>query len=99
VGSAPDKAVTEEFGKRAQAAWQTLDAQLSTRKYLVGERLTIADLSACAYLFFEDELGVDWNRYPGIRDWLARIRTEPRWKHPYELLPGHPIPERRQAAR
>jgi glutathione S-transferase len=99
VGNAPDKAVTEEFGKRAQAAWQVLDAQLSARRYLVGERLTIADLSACAYLFFEDELGVDWNLYPGIRDWLARIRAEPRWKHPYELLPGHPIPDRKQAPR
>jgi hypothetical protein len=29
----------------------------------------------------------------------ARIRTEPRWKHPYELLPDHPIPDRKQAAR
>ena len=41
------------------------------------------------------ELAVDWNRYPGIRDWLAHIREEPRWKHPYELLPGHPIPGRK----
>ena len=91
----PDRAVAEEFGKRAQAAWKILDAHLGARRYIVGDRLTIADLSACGYLFFDDELGVDWKDYPGIRAWLARIRGEPRWKHPYELLPGHPIPGRK----
>ena len=25
-------------------------------------------------------------------DWASRIRAVPRWKHPYDLLPGHPIP-------
>jgi glutathione S-transferase len=91
----PDKAVTEEFRKRSEGAWKVLDAHLGARPYIVGDKLTIADLSACGYLFFDDELAVDWNRYPGIREWLARIREEPRWKHPYELLPGHPIPGRK----
>ena len=95
----PEKAVVEEFGKRARAAWGVLDAHLTGRRYIIGERLTIADISACAYLFFDDELGVDWGQHPGIRDWLARIRAEPRWKHPYTLLPGHPIPGRDRAAR
>jgi glutathione S-transferase len=92
--SNPNPAVVEEFRKRAESSWKILDAQLSGGPYLVGDRLTIADISACAYLFFQDELGVDWNQYPNVRDWLQRIRSEPRWKHPYELLPGHPIPKR-----
>ncbi len=25
-------------------------------------------------------------------DWASRIRAVPRWKHPYDLLPGQPIP-------
>ena len=95
LATAPDKAVTEEFRKRAETAWKVLDAHLGTRRFIVGDKLTIADLSACGYLFFDDELAVDWNRFPGIRDWLTRIREEPRWKHPYELLPGHPIPGRK----
>lgn len=95
LASSPDKAVTEEFRKRSEAAWKVLDAHLGARPYLAGGKLTIADLSACGYLFFDDELGVDWKDFPGIRDWLARIRGEPRWKHPYELLPGHPIPDRK----
>ena len=34
-----------------------------------------------------------WNVYPAIRDWLDRIRSEPRWAHPYQLMPGHPLPK------
>ncbi|MBI3528896.1 MAG: glutathione S-transferase family protein [Betaproteobacteria bacterium] len=90
----PNPVVVEEFRKRAEASWKILEAHLSGRRYLVGDRLSIADISGCAYLFFEDELGVDWNQYPNVRDWLQRIRSEPRWKHPYQLLPGHPLPKR-----
>jgi len=91
---APNADVMAEFGKRAQAAWGVLDAHLRERAFVVGERLTYADCSLCGYLFFDDEIGVDWQQYPGIRDWLARIRAEPRWKHPYALMPGHPLPAR-----
>ena len=85
-----DKAAMAEFGKRAETAWGVLDEHLDGRRHVVGDRLTIADLSLCGYLFFDDEIGVDWNGYPHVRDWLARIRDEPRWKHPYALMPGHP---------
>jgi glutathione S-transferase len=88
----PDPAVTAEFRRRAEGAWNVLGGHLDGRRYVVGDRLTIADISLCGYLFFDDEIGVDWNVYPSIRDWLARIRSEPRWAHPYELMPGHPLP-------
>jgi glutathione S-transferase len=88
---AADKAVMAEFRKRAEAAWAVLNAHLDGTHYVAGDALTIADLSLCGYLFFDDEIGVDWNDYPKLRDWLARIRDEPRWKHPYELMPGHPL--------
>lgn len=86
----PDPGAMAEFGRRARAAWAVLDAHLAGRRYVVGDRLTIADLSICGYLFFDDEIGVDWNAYPAIDAWLARLKSEPRWKHPYALMPGHP---------
>ncbi|MEO8676087.1 MAG: glutathione S-transferase [Casimicrobiaceae bacterium] len=86
-----DPAVLEVFRKRAETAWGVLDAHLAGRRYVVGDRLTIADLSLCGYLFFADEIGVDWAAYPGIRGWLERIQSEPRWAHPYKLMPGHPL--------
>ena len=88
-----DPAVMAEFRRRAESAWGVLDAHLEGRRYVAADRLTIADLSLCGYLFWPEEIGVDWDAYPNVRDWLARIRAEPRWVHPYELMPGHPRPE------
>lgn len=91
----PEPAVVAEFGKRAKAAWDVLDAHLATRTFVVAERLSIADLSICGYLFWEDELGVDWAAsHPAIARWLARIRAVPGWRAPYDLMPGHPLPTR-----
>lgn len=91
----PNPALIEYVHGRAETAWKVLDAHLEGRRYVVGDRLTIADLSLCGYLFWPEEIGVDWAEYSNIRKWLARIRAEPRWMHPYELMPGHPL----QAAR
>ena len=92
-GRLTNTSVVAEFGRRAEAAWGVLNTHLAGRKYVVGERLTVVDLSLCGYLFWPEEIGVDWNSYPNIRDWLARIQSEPRWVHPYKLMPGHPRPQ------
>jgi glutathione S-transferase len=90
VGAEP--AVLAFLRGRAETAWGVLDAHLNGRRYVVGDRLTIADLSLCGYLFWPDEIGVDWSLHSNIRDWLSRIQGEPRWVHPYQLMPGHPLP-------
>ncbi len=91
-GDAPDPVILAFLRGRAETAWGILDSHLAGRRFVVGEHLTIADLSLCGYLFWPDEIGVDWNSYPHIRDWLARIAALPRYKPPYELMPGHPRP-------
>ena len=92
-GKDPDPAVLAFLRARSEGAWGVLDAHLAGRRYVVGDRLTIADLSLCGYLFWPEEIGADWNGLPNIRDWLARIQAEPRWVHPYQLMPGHPRPK------
>ena len=48
----------------------------------------------CGYLFWPDEIGVNWNMdYPNIARWLNDIAALPDWVHPYELMPGHPLPD------
>lgn len=89
----PDPAAMAEFRKRAEAGWAILNAHLDGRRCVVGDRLTIADISLSGYLFWPEEIGVAWNRYPHIRDWLERLQGEPRWVHPYTLMPGHPRPQ------
>jgi len=90
----PNPAVLDVFRQRAEAAWSVLDAHLAGRSYVAADRPTIADLSMCGYLYFDDEIGVDWAAYPNLRAWLERIQSEPRWAHPYKLMPGHPLPSR-----
>ncbi len=92
--TAVDPAVLAVFRARAEAAWTILDAHLAGRQWVVGDRMTIADLSLCGYVYFPEEIGVDWNDYPNIRDWSQRIAALPGWKHPYDLMPGHPIPKK-----
>jgi glutathione S-transferase len=96
---APDSAVLAEFRKRAEAAWSVLDAHLGERDYVASVRLTIADVSLCGYLFWPDETGVVWTEtHPAIARWLERIRSHPRWVAPYDLMTGHPLPPRGEAA-
>jgi glutathione S-transferase len=46
-------------------------------------------------MFFVDEFPIDWERdYPSLTAWRERIRALPGWQHPYDLMPGHPIPGR-----
>ncbi|MEM7565744.1 MAG: glutathione S-transferase [Pseudomonadota bacterium] len=88
---APEPHVVDFLRKRAWSAFKVLDTHLSDRRFVVADRLTIADLSLCGYLFFEDELGVDWpGDFPGIARWLDRLRAQPGWGHPYDLLPSRP---------
>jgi glutathione S-transferase len=86
--------VTEFLRGRTATALAVLNDHLRDRAFAVADRPTIADISMCGYLFWPDEFGVSWNDHPHIGAWLARIKALPGWVHPYELMPGHPLPER-----
>ncbi len=87
-----DPAVLAYLRSRSLGALKTLEAHLAGRRYVVGDRLTTADLSIVGYLYFPTEFGVDWKDFPEVGAWTERIAAEPRWKHPYDLMPGHPLP-------
>ncbi len=84
--------VVEFLRGRALGALGVLDGHLSSRDFVACGRPTIADISICGYLFWPDEFGVSWDDYPHVGAWLARVRELPGWVHPYELMPGHPLP-------
>jgi glutathione S-transferase len=73
---------------RAKDAWKILDAHLGRREWVAAPHPTIADLSLCGYLFWPDQLDVDWNNYPAIGRWLDRIRNLPGWASPEALMPS-----------
>ncbi|MCW2307082.1 glutathione S-transferase family protein [Rhodobium gokarnense] len=94
IAKSGDPAVIEFLESRAKGALAVLDAQLTTREFVTGERPTTADFSLCGYLFWPDEIGIDFSAYPAVTAWLDRIRALPGWKHPYDLMPGHPLPDK-----
>ena len=75
---------------RLAAAYKVLDAHLSGRDWIVGDGVTIADLSCCGYLYYPEPFGFDRRDWPHIDAWLSRISALPGWKHPYDLMPGNP---------
>jgi glutathione S-transferase len=89
-----DTPVTEFLWARVKTNLAILDRHLQGRAFALGSKPTIADISMCGYLYFADEFGVDWADYPQVGAWLERIKALPGWAHPYELMPGHPLPER-----
>ncbi len=75
---------------RLKAAYTVLNDHLAHRTWIAGEKMTIADLSCCGYLFYPEPYGFDRSAWPHIDAWLDRIAAQPGWKLPYDLMPGSP---------
>ncbi len=84
--------VTEFLRTRVTTSLTILERHLEQHAFVTGAQPTIADVSICGYLFWPDEFGVTWTDYPQIGAWLGRIQALPGWVHPYQLMPGHPLP-------
>lgn len=95
---APEKARSPDviaFARgRALSAMKVLDGHLADREWIVADRATIADIACSGYLFYpRDEYQWTENeRFENIEAWQARVQALPGWKHPYDLMPGHPMP-------
>lgn len=63
-----------------------VEAHLAGRDWLVGDRLTIADLAASPYLALIGDAGLDLDDWPVIRDWTRRIAALP----DFPAMPGWP---------
>jgi len=87
--------VTEFLRGRIKGSLGILDKHLSKSDFPVGNAPSIADFSMCGYLYWPDEFGVSWSDYPRVGAWLERIRKLPGWVHPYQLMPGHPLQEKK----
>ena len=56
---------------------------------------TIADISLTSYLYYpSEEFGFDIAaQHRNIGAWLDRMKALPGWAHPYDLMPGHSLPQ------
>ena len=67
----------DELLERGYRALDAMERQLTGREYLVAGVPTLADIALYAYTHVAGEGGLQLDRYPGIRTWLARIAAEP----------------------
>ncbi len=66
------------FRPQGYAALDIMEQHLGSRKYLVGESYSIADIALYAYTHVAHEGEFDLSNYVAIRRWLERIENEPR---------------------
>ncbi len=85
----PEAVINYQLG-RLRSAYEVLDTHLKGRTWIVGETVTMADLSCCGYLYYPEPFGFDRKDWANIDAWLRRISSLPGWKHPYDLMPGSP---------
>lgn len=74
----PEDRRAEYEGKQTggHKALTIMEQQLKQTEFLVGDTLTIADISLYAYTHVADEGGFDLSSYPAIEQWFARIENQ-----------------------
>lgn len=77
----PEDRKTEYLSKQVggHKALKIMADQLAITDYLVGSKLTIADISLYGYTHVADEGGFDLSGYPAIQNWIDRIKSHKRY--------------------
>ena len=86
----PEPSVLAFFRSKIDGALNIVEQHLLSRSFVVGDRLTVADISMIGYLCFpHEESGYDLaTSHPAVNAWIGRIAAIPGWRSPYDLLPG-----------
>jgi len=77
AGIEPPAADLEAKMRGGHAALTAMEGHLGDRRFLVGERYTIADIALYAYTHVAPEGGFELEPYPAIRVWLERVAAQP----------------------
>ena len=83
--------VAAEWGRDKSQFWlSVLDKHWlgDGRKWLTGDRITIADYLAGSIVALGDMIRWDFSSYPNVQRWLANVKSLPNWKPVSEALDG-----------
>lgn len=70
----------EEYRSLHKAGYRALavmEQQLKRTPFLVGDHFSIADIALYAYTHVAHQGGFDLTPYPGIEQWLERVKAQP----------------------
>ena len=68
-----------EFESKQAGGYRALavmEAQLKDTPFLLGDTLSLADISLFAYTHVAHEGGFDLSAYPAIRNWISLIQSQ-----------------------
>ncbi len=85
----PDMTAVANATEGFHRAAKVLDAQLQTRKFVIGDTLTVADFSLSAGMNFAEAARFPLEPYAAIRRWFGDLRALPAWQ---KTLAQAPIP-------
>lgn len=71
-----DEDTATALGKLARA-WNVLNAHLENRPYVLGERLTAADINVAAVMHFILVADIDISAWPNMKRWLEMCLSRP----------------------
>jgi glutathione S-transferase len=66
----------DELTKRGERALGAMERHLDGREWLVGDRMTIADIALYAYTHAADEGGFSLDGFSATRAWIGRVAAE-----------------------
>ncbi len=79
-GGKADPAPLEESLQQFQRFASVLNKQLQSNKFIMGNQLTLADVSVASSFVYMKEASISLEKFPHISDWLKRISDLPEWK-------------------
>jgi glutathione S-transferase len=72
--------------RRIELAWERIEAHLTTSgPYLLGERISIADLYATMLMRWSRNMPRPATSWPALTALAARVKARPAWKRLYEI--------------
>ena len=90
----PDSKNIKAGSKNIRYHMKYMEYLLDRRRWLAGDRLSIADFAAAAQISCLDYISdVDWNSYDQVKEWYAKIKSRPAFRSLLaDQLPGFPQP-------
>lgn len=90
----PDSRNVKEGAKAIKFHLDYMAWLLDQRRWLAGDKMTLADFAAAAHLSSLDYISdVDWNRSETVKDWYAKIKSRPAFRSILaDQIPGFPPP-------
>jgi glutathione S-transferase len=94
-GGAPDMGIVRAALHNLRYHLDYICYLMEERRWLAGEQMTLADLTAAAHLSCLDYVGdVPWGQYIGAKEWYVRIKSRPGFRQILaDHVPGMPPPK------